>query len=251
MLEAMQELKRLRPVWKCIELNDVMEASVPVPKGLKDRLTLVGPGEMRLHLLGGTRFSMGRAAAAAACDITTMLFRGSDQPDPKLTLKNGVSRFQAHVVYRGGQWELRDGGIDSSASFARVKPSTFGTFLDGQKIASRAEVLKSGVEHMVTFAKRPNQDKHVFGFEATVLHDPDTRQPSALLLERIDSVRECFLCLAGKIDLDELMPGSGAGVLRFRKGGFKLTKASGEQWLKPDLAINHSWSCEAHRQLGL
>ncbi len=245
----LQDLK-LRPVWKRVELNDASSGSVETPADLQDRLTLVGPGDMRLHLLGGHRFTMGRGTGGA-CDITTLLFRGADVPDPKLSCAHGVSRFQAHVIWRNGVWELRDGGIDPSASLSRVKPSSYGTYLNGQKLGSQGQKLERGRSQRITFGLPGMEHKHVFGFDVTVLTDPEKGQAAALLLERVDSVRESFLCLAGRIDLDDLLPGSGDLALRFRKGGFKLTGPHGEKWLKPGTDLNRSWTCQTHAQIGL
>jgi len=241
----LQDLK-LKPIWKRLELFDVTEGTAPAPKGLVSRLSLVGPGGARLHLLGGNRFAMGRSEEL---DITTMLFKTPDCPDKKLTTYNGVSRYQAVLALQSGSWRLRDGGIDPSASLARVKASSYGTFLNGRKIVG-APVLETGTESIFTFGKSSRSDKHVFGFECTVVEDPESGKPSAVLLERIDHVRESFLCLAGQMRFEDLFPGIGAGKLRFHKGGFSLTKSGQEKWLKPGVELNESWTCEEYRQIG-
>lgn len=241
----LQDLK-LKPIWKRMELVDTTEGSAPVPKDLASRLSLVGPGGARLHLLGGNRFTMGRSSDL---DITTMLFKVPDCPDRNLTSHNGVSRYQAHLVYRAGQWELRDGGTDPKASLTRVKASTYGTYLNGQKVKG-ASVLKNESEAYITFGKSSHTQKETFGFESRLVEDPDSGKATAVLLERIDSVRESFFCLSGQIQFEDLFPGITFGKLRFHKGGFSLTKNGQEGWLKPGVELNDSWVCEAYQQIG-
>lgn len=241
----LQDLK-LKPIWKRMELIDTTEGTAPVPKDLVSRLSLVGPGGARLHLLGGNRFTMGRSTDL---DITTMLFKVPDCPDRNLTSGNGVSRYQAHLVHRAGQWELRDGGIDPKASLARVKASTYGTYLNGQKVKG-VTVLKSGSEAYITFGKSSHSQRNTFGFESRIVQDPDSGKAAAVLLERIDAVRESFLCLSGQIEFEDLFPGITSGKLRFHKGGFSLSKHGQERWLKPGVALNDSWTCEAYQQIG-
>jgi len=247
MMESIQEFKRLKPVWKHIELYDILEGGAQSPADLHDQLTLIGPGGVHLHLLGGDQFSLGRGSSS---DIKTFLYDPTEKPDKQLTTANGISRFQAQIVYQGGKWELRDGAADPSASLARVKPSTYGTFLNGQKLTSKHTQLGSGRSQMITFGKASLKERDTFGFEATVLNDPENGQASALLLERTDSIRESFLCLAGRIEIADLLPSVGRGLLRFRKGGIKLGGPLGDVWLKPGEAIHRNWDCEKFSQVG-
>lgn len=242
----LQDLK-LRPIWESLELYDTSEGSTPVPEGLVDRLTLVGPGETRLHLLGGEHFSMGRSSDL---DIITMLFKVPNCPDNKLTGGNGVSRYQAHLVFRAGRWEIRDGGMDPKASLARVKPSTYGTYLDGEKISGSGSLMTSNGSSTITLGRPNSREKNVFGFEVSVFNDPDHDKPSAVLLERTDKVSESFLCICGKVDFGDIFPNIAGGTLRFRKGGFKHTSMAGEVWLKPGSSFGYGWTCEAYTQAG-
>ena len=184
------------------------------------------------------------------CDILTYLFKGPNLPDSKLTMSNGISRFQAHVVFSSGQWELRDGGVDPSASLARVKPSSYGTYLGGERV-SGAVVIDSAIRQQpVTFGKSNMREKNTFGFELTVFNDPERGGPSALLLERMDRVSESFLCVVGKVDFGEIFPNVADGVLQFSKGGFKHSSAMGEQWLMPEAPFGFGWSCQTYAQAG-
>ena len=244
----LQDLK-LEPIWKALELYDTSEGTAQVPKDLQSKLTLLGPGETRLHLLGGERMTMGRGRPDV-CDILTYLFKGPNLPDSKLTMSNGISRFQAHVVFSSGQWELRDGGVDPSASLARVKPSSYGTYLGGERV-SGAVVIDSAIRQQpVTFGKSNMREKNTFGFELTVFNDPERGGPSALLLERMDRVSESFLCVVGKVDFGEIFPNVADGVLQFSKGGFKHSSAMGEQWLMPEAPFGFGWSCQTYAQAG-
>jgi hypothetical protein len=242
----LQDLK-LKPIWKRLELFDITEGTAPVPKDLVGRLTLRGPGEVRLHLLGGNRFSMGNNVPTLV-DIVTALFTAPDTPDISFTRRNGVSRFQAHIVYRNNEWEVRDGGIDPTASLSRVKPSTIGTFVNGKKVDRAVSLSHSNSD--LTFGRPDKRSRNTFGFEVDIAHDPQTGKRSALLLERTDSVRESFLLLAGTVDLGEILPGIGTGEIRYRKGGFKFVSNTREFWLKPGVTLDSSWACEGYEQIG-
>ena len=249
MLESMQEFKRLKPVWKRVALYDTSAGRAPVSEGLVDRITLLGPGEARLHLLGGKCFTMGRSKNRD-CDILTFLFKVPGFPDFNLTSGNGVSRHQAHLVFRAGKWEFRDGGIDPKASLSGVKPSSFGTYLNGEKIAGSAPLRADSESQQITFGKSNVEEKNTFGFKVTVLNDPGNGKSSGVLLERIDRISEAFLCLSGKVDIGAIFPSIASGSLCFEKGGFKHRSAAGDVWLKPGGSFGCGWSCESYAQAG-
>lgn len=243
----LQDLK-LKPIWKRLELFDSSEGSNPPPEGRIDRVTLLGPGETRLHLLGGERFTMGRSKNGD-CDMLTYLFKRMDCPDPALSSVNGISRYQAQLIFCAGRWELRDGGIDPKASLSRMKPSSYGTYLNGNKINGSTSLDSGAGQQMLTFG-RPNSGENTFGFKVSVFKDPENGKPSAVLLERMDRISESFLCICGKVDFEAIFPNMADGSLRFRKGGFKHRDSIGEQWLKPGSPFGFGWSCQTYAQAG-
>ena len=157
-----------------------------------------------------------------------------------------VGRAQCCFEHNGDNAVIYDGQFDERHI---VKPSTFGTFWNDERINSR-QLLVAGDEGVVSFSGAASTGAVALAVKAcrpikacaTCPHANrtwcgDGRRP-ALMLTRRDGIAERFVALWSCFPLEEADP-SFEGVVIFRKeGGFAWRRGRRCGWLVPGETIN-------------
>ena len=244
-----EELRRIvlsgRRVWAAVPLDT--GGALPIlptqpAAAVCDAIT-IDLGTQRVHFLAKRRVTFGRDRRNNPCDISLRHpMRESlelSPTDPKNAPYRSVSGHHCHFEHRGNEVVVCDGSWDGATM---VRPSSNGTFWDGERIQQHA--LVAGDEGILSFAgvgdgflsveARACRPIHACG---TCPHASRTwcgegRRP-ALMLTRRDGVAERFVALWSCFPLEEADP-SFEGVVIFRKdGAFAWRRGQRCGWLVP------------------
>ena len=245
-----EELRRIvlggKRVWATVSLDvGAGMPSLPVQPSaaVRDVITLDLEAQ-RVHFFAKRRVTFGRDRRTDPCDISLRhpMRESLDlaPTDPRNAPYRSVSGHHCHFEHSGDEVVVCDGSWDGAMM---VKPSSFGTFWNGERIQAR-HALVAGDEGIISFS---GVGDGCVSLEAKACRPiracgtcphanrtwcGDGRRP-ALMLTRRDGVAERFVALWSCFPLEEADP-SFEGVVIFRKdGGFAWRRGRRCGWLVP------------------
>ena len=250
-----EELRRIvlsgKRVWATVpcDVGGAMPVLPPQPTAAVCEVITLDLGARRVHFFAKRRVTLGRDRRNDPCDISLrhpmQKSLELSPEDPRNAPYRSVSGHHCLFEHSGNSVVVRDGNWNGAMM---VKPSTYGTFWNDEKIDGRV-VLSPGEDGVLSLAGRISEGSLSLDVKVcrpiraceTCPHANrtwcgDGRRP-ALMLTRRDGVAERFVALWSCFPMEEADP-SFEGVVIFRKeGGFAWRRGRRCGWLVPGATL--------------